>query len=869
MGKVTDELVDLITKQVDDRGIVVWYDPEQAYGEVVAGLALPDASVLRYSDGFFELRHRIDPMLEFVEEDGSLREGAEIPPRLVVYVPQDRSETQYALIEVESAGVVMEPGANPWQRNTRLKVLAERVFKRIAPDRAPEIARRVDEGTVNLAELDWLSDQSGELGAVKLVFGTTVAREVATMLACSDEYDGAIQEKQALAEVAELLRADLGVEISSEGAVAESRRGLCRSLLLGDLAARCEEAGYEIPELSTVDIPRTKGHRSEVTALCQAWRNRADLRDAYAAASRAVEEEANVPGLTMPAACLAEVETFATVEDRLLQHAESQLLDGAADEVLTLAQRRKQSFWATVELTRQLRWSLLETAAQLLLAATRVETELKSIAKRPPAMIGAYAEGEGVASGEPWCLLDTHHRHLERQYAAFELDIGGGHDGLQQVVIAARQRYAQVIGTCAEAMTEALTTTGFDLDGVAHQSEVFATHVSPVIHAAKTAYLLVDALRFEMARELLQGLGEEFEITLAPAAAQLPSVTEVGMSAVLPGAEKGMELVAAGAGKVAIKIGQSVLRDRAKRVEHLRSGIGGETADVKLNQLMKPTKKRREEIESAAFVLVTSQEIDRLGEETEDEEEARRYMDEVLDKLRRGMRMLRNLGVKQIIIAADHGHLFGEVVDSGLKVDPPGGETVDLHRRVWIGRGGMASDAFIRVPASQLGLGGDLELAFPRGLGCFVKSGPSRAFFHGGTSLQEMVVPVAVVKVTEEAAPEVAVPSVELMMDRAKITNRLFSVVAKYVGGTLFAAPQKRVKLLVRAGRKDVGAAAVAAYGFEDGTQEIVLEQGKPNAITVMLSGDVEAKAASILVVDAASQVELASLKNVPIDIAM
>ena len=35
MGKVTEELVALITKQIQDHGIVVWYDPERVYGDVV------------------------------------------------------------------------------------------------------------------------------------------------------------------------------------------------------------------------------------------------------------------------------------------------------------------------------------------------------------------------------------------------------------------------------------------------------------------------------------------------------------------------------------------------------------------------------------------------------------------------------------------------------------------------------------------------------------------------------------------------------------------------------------------------------------------------------------------------------------------
>ena len=32
MSIVTEYLEQLIAKQVDDRGIVIWYDPEHAYG---------------------------------------------------------------------------------------------------------------------------------------------------------------------------------------------------------------------------------------------------------------------------------------------------------------------------------------------------------------------------------------------------------------------------------------------------------------------------------------------------------------------------------------------------------------------------------------------------------------------------------------------------------------------------------------------------------------------------------------------------------------------------------------------------------------------------------------------------------------------
>jgi hypothetical protein len=38
---VTEHLLQLIARQVEDRGLVVWYDPERAYTQAAAELALP------------------------------------------------------------------------------------------------------------------------------------------------------------------------------------------------------------------------------------------------------------------------------------------------------------------------------------------------------------------------------------------------------------------------------------------------------------------------------------------------------------------------------------------------------------------------------------------------------------------------------------------------------------------------------------------------------------------------------------------------------------------------------------------------------------------------------------------------------------
>jgi hypothetical protein len=111
MAVVTEYLVQMISKQVEEKGLVVWYDPEKAYGTAAAELSLPKTTVARYDGSFLKLRHEIDHLLNDDER----------PPRLVVYVPIERTETASALIELDCAGVVMQPRQQPPACNTRLK----------------------------------------------------------------------------------------------------------------------------------------------------------------------------------------------------------------------------------------------------------------------------------------------------------------------------------------------------------------------------------------------------------------------------------------------------------------------------------------------------------------------------------------------------------------------------------------------------------------------------------------------------------------------------------------------------------------------------------------------------------------------------
>ena len=102
-------------------------------------------------------------------------------------------------------------------------------------------------------------------------------------------------------------------------------------------------------------------------------------------------------------------------------------------------------------------------------------------------------------------------------------------------------------------------------------------------------------------------------------------------------------------------------------------------------------------------MLITSQEIDELCEK-DNITQARRQMDGVLIDLRRGVRVLADHGIKTIVLVADHGHLFADEISEDMKIEAPGGETADLHRRVWVGVGGTSEPSYLRMPLSALGM---------------------------------------------------------------------------------------------------------------------------------------------------------------------
>lgn len=863
----SETMINLLRTQLEAHGTVVWYDPQRSYQSITESLepaSVADAVVHCYDPerGFIWLRRHLEPLWE----------KAPIAPRLILYVPLSRAETQNALIEFEVAGVVMRPGQQPQECNTSLAAVARRALETIFPAATLEdIIHQVESGRLSLEELDQLADKGieAQTGALALIFGTGNVSDIAIRFLTDSSLDAQIEHKQAMDALATLLSQALGVSFDKDPEVAALRARVARQVLATEFIQSLEDA---LPEqLRTFPLAPGTVARQEAVAIAQAWRNRRDTAACYLTWADRVQVELGMASLKLELDSLVRTQTFSSAEVHLQTEVERTLTKTPSTAMVKLAEQRREGFWATQDPHIKTRWEVIVNAGQVIGEAARVAKALKGRAWSACALFSQYACGDHA-----WCALDTAQRHLERDFSLFDAD-PQHHKSLLELVAHARQRYATVANDLAERFTRAYATDGFELNGVLPQVDVYHQVVEPAVKEGSTAYLLVDAFRFEMARELCTILGQDWELELTPASATPPTITVIGMAALLLGAEKGLSIVPGVGGKLAAVVTGRTLKTREERVSYLGTVLDSDAPVVHLDQLVPLSDPHlRNRLESAPLILVTaSDEIDGLCETAP--ALARRMLDDVFNQLRRGVKQLFGLGFQAIIISADHGYLFGERMTSGEAIDPPGGKTVLLKRRVWVGHGGASSNSYLRQPLSAFGLGGDLEMATPWSLSCFKVPGGAMQYFHGGLSLPELVIPVVTVR-PGAGQPATAGARIEwvLTLGSKTISTRFLSVTVQGRTTELLPIELPAVRVEVRSGGQAISVPVSASYGFQEATKDVKLElkMAEPqtiaeNTVTLMIAETPSVTEVTVHLLDATTGVSLARLEHIPFSITL
>lgn len=837
MHPLHDYIAKQLASKVKARQVVVWYDEKAEFqdfvGELEGALLSPQPApaivegthiqLASYDGSYLELRLSVEPLV-----------GGDSPVPLVIYLPGcSRDRRMSFLMELEKGGTSWEPQLIQFARSVlSTKYTQGVVDELLAPDRKfsyQDLARAAADpgGGEHPSLLRTLySDTRGSDGLL------------AAWIA-NDSRDTDIVDKGAVRELTQLIKSYLGIELPDDSSIQKVRANVIRYVLAAEfrLDLRCEPPS----SLSGIQMPSTEEEKSAVRALTR--RLRADYIEPYIELADRIEGELGLRGIQFPPGALGSIDTFRFEERALLRHAGALIVNGSFDDALQLVADREHSFWLDREMSRKAQWETTRYMAELGKVAAQIRRELTKANGDAGKWLEAYVSKEG------WNRLDRTQRRLEALVARLD------EEPEEQPLNIVRRSYDDTCFAMAEGFTKALEKSGWTIPKALHQTQVF----SEVVNARPkpVAYFLVDAMRYEMGVELAERLPKTSEVILRAAVTALPSITPIGMAALLPGASANFAVVEQG-GKLGSRVEETFLPDVTARKKFLAARIPN-LVDLTLDELLGLSASRlAAKVKDAQVVVVRSQEIDHAGENGFTFQ-ARQVMDSVIDNLARALRKLAVAGIEHAVVSADHGHLFFATDrDESMRTDPPGGNTVELHRRCWIGRGGSTPAGCIRVSASALGYASDLEFVFPKASGVF-RAGGDLAFHHGGTSLQEMVLPVLTVRTKGREEKSKSGTKINVSGAPNVLTNRIFS--ATFILNELTVV---QARPLLMSGDKQVGAAITAIdHPFDRATGCLQLDANKQVTIAFLLSDD-NAESIRVVVQDPATDAEL---YRSPIDI--
>lgn len=283
-----------------------------------------------------------------------------------------------------------------------------------------------------------------------------------------------------------------------------------------------------------------------------------------------------------------------------------------------------------------------------------------------------------------------------------------------------------------------------------------------------------DALRYEAARDFADRLnnqaGKGWKAEMDALLGVLPSYTQLGMASLLPGVQVGIDIHTPEAR--ALVDGQSA-SGTDNRDKNLKAYANGRAKAIQAEDFLSlpTTKEGAELIKEHDLIVVYHNRIDRIGDKRDTEADTCQAVEQAFEELDSILRKIASLKGSQAVITADHGFLFQqEPVDANDRAQfPTTGDFSIKNRRFALGTGIKARSGQKLFSAEQLGLSGDWQAVFPLGLDRFPRQGSGARFMHGGTSLQEVVVPV--IRLKRECKDESRVVEAELLRMPAKITT--------------------------------------------------------------------------------------------------
>ena len=337
-------------------------------------------------------------------------------------------------------------------------------------------------------------------------------------------------------------------------------------------------------------------------------------------------------------------------------------------------------------------------------------------------------------------LTDSYYRQSLAAYGQIKCDDTELEDLLKQVKSKVDDDYTYQCNVLNRKWVTALAQhNGFDEIISAHrQQDFFKEFVA--VNTTKTVVIVVDALRFELAQELLLLLAKDHNTAyMENMLAMVPTETKYCKSALLP-----HDTIAYDPEGVVVD-GQKVA-GIDPRSRYLASHVeGAEVEDFEKVFKFKDDEGKAYFKKNLVYIMYNA--IDELCHPATSAEDVTNTCQTSLEKIRTVIKKLHNSwNVKNVIVTSDHGFIYNDIkIDSTnlYKVDDT---IVDKEKgtRYYLTDSNKEINEIVKLPLSSVSaFTDDIKVGIPSGTMRLSGHGGYK-FAHGGASLQEIIIPVIV-----------------------------------------------------------------------------------------------------------------------------
>ena len=310
-----------------------------------------------------------------------------------------------------------------------------------------------------------------------------------------------------------------------------------------------------------------------------------------------------------------------------------------------------------------------------------------------------------------------------------------------------------------------LTDNLMEDTGLKRQEDFYRNYLKAYEGKNRVIVIISDAFRYECAKELMEQLEMDEKCTpkLECMISSLPSVTPVGMASLLPHEELQVDE------KINVTVDGQGCGDLVSRDKILKAQNENNVA-LAFDELINANQSRlRELLQGKNIVYIYHNQIDARGDKPASENEIFRACEEAIKEIHRLVhRLTMYLSAPKFFITADHGFLYKrDKLQEYDKVAYDREICTCTNKRFLITKQRMADPGMRSRAMSYLK---NSYVTTPIGADIFKVSGGGQNYVHGGSFLQEMLIPVVEVT-TNTRYVEYDYVDVILTSVNRKVTN--------------------------------------------------------------------------------------------------